>query len=717
MLKIFEIELESQQLTKIINNTATPGYKIILITNYFLKLLKENEPKKYYPYIIPNIKIYFELIEKSGQLYFNPEIFEKIEYVFLFLRESGLYNNIERKIAEIESKIISCKKNVLNILDGKEIICGSELSKNSVPIVLIEKPGIHNNNIEYGEIHKLNLEASQRVKGEKVDNVEFKNGFESGNTEIIEYLDDITNLTREHTLSQGINTKNYNYSFYFDKEDHWYCGKSLGLGAMCLTYNSILVSELAKIYYKFRDGCVFSGEIDSSGNLEKLDSESLKTKINIVFFSSYQKFVLPEDNLQEAKAELSKLNEKYPNRKLQLIPCKSFESVFKNLEIVEQFELKFHEKLKANYHKYHRAANWVFTFIIFSIVVYFAIVYLLPQLDRNPVRGEFKDSKYFAYNKYGVKVWENIEPEIKYYNKRAFTDYAFNLLIAVTDIDNDGENEIIYINNWGLSKHGGTDLIICCNSSNDIKWKYQIERKDFSYDWESDSLMGDWMFMQLIVDDMNNDGKKEIVANAYFCPFFPDRLIAEYWHSGYFNYIASMDVDGDGKKEIIASGINNYPGYRCGCLIVLDPNKMQGASFKTDPLKTGVKGTEKYYMLFPKTFMTKYNVSNFNTASYIAESGKNVRITVLDGPDVDEQRKIAHLVYQLDKNMNVTNITTSNQFIETYGELLSNGKIQPVPNIKDYLDSLKTRVRWWNGEDFEFKSVMNKNYWESFSGK
>ena len=84
---------------------------------------------------------------------------------------------------------------------------------------------------------------------------------------------------------------------------------------------------------------------------------------------------------------------------------------------------------------------------------------------------------------------------------------------------------------------------------------------------------------------------------------------------------------------------------------------------------------------------------------------------------MDEQRKIAHLVYQLDKNMNVTNITTSNQFIETYGELLSNGKIQPVPNIKDYLDSLKTRVRWWNGEDFEFKSVMNKNYWESFSGK
>lgn len=445
-----------------------------------------------------------------------------------------------------------------------------------------------------------------------------------------------------------------------------------------------------------------------------------------VFYSEYKKFIIPEDNLIEAKSELELLQAKYPERKLILIPIRNFESVFNNLEIVERYELKFKQKLKANYHRYQKVFNTVFSILILIAIALWIIKFLIPHLDKNPVTGVFKDSKYIAYNKYDLKVWEYDEPEINIFEKDYYTDHFFKQIISIADIDDDGANEIIYVNNMGSSKMIDKDLIICCNSDNKIKWKYQIPRKNFSYDWESDSLQGDWLFRQVFVDDINSDGKKEVVANAFYCPFFPNRmvvlnnegkLISEYWHSGYFNYVTDFDIDGDGKKELVAMGINNFPDYRCGCLLVFDPNVIKGSSFKTDPLKSGIKGTEKYYIIFPKTFMTKFQVSGFNIADFSFESGQNFEVNVLDGPIKRNVLNNAFLSYQFDKNMNVINISTSDQFLQVYNELLSEGKIQPIPNMKTYLDSLKTQVQWWDGVKFVNHPVINKNYLEAKNTK
>lgn len=108
--------------------------------------------------------------------------------------------------------------------------------------------------------------------------------------------------------------------------------------------------------------------------------------------------------------------------------------------------------------------------------------------------------------------------------------------------------------------------------------------------------------------------------------------------------------------------------------------------------------------------MTAFNVSNFNTGDFFVESGNNLYLNVLDGAMEKSYLDNPHLVYQFDKGMNVVNIATSNQYIKSYENLLSEGKIQPISNMQVYLDSLKSRVRWWNGDEFEFKPVKNKYY-------
>ncbi len=721
MLNLFEIEIESQRLDKLYGSIATNGYKIISFTTFLKKIIKSENPDKYFPYLILNIEKLLGLISKPGDIFLSYEDYSNIEEILSYSRKNGISETLRAKLNDAEAVIGKRKKELENFLFNKNIDIQetSSFSPNSISIVLIEESIDENIKIEYGEIHKLILNSSLRTKGENIDKVEFLNTVDSENIYTLDYLSKLTTLSKSYARKTGIESGKCNFSFYFERKDFIYKGNSLGLAAICLAYNSILINNINKYYFRFREDCVFTGEIDDKGNLLILSTDSLKQKIKTVFYSKYSKFIIPEDNLAEAKAELEKLNLIYPARKLELIPCKSFESVFKNLDIVERFELRFHEKLKANYHKYHRAANWTFTIFTFLIIVYFVFVHLLPNLDRNPVRAEFNDCVYSAYNKYDIKVWEYTEPEKKHIEHKKFSENFFTSVIKISDIDNDGVNEIIYANNVGNDKPEGKDFVICCNANNEIKWKFQLPKTDFVYEWESDSLKGDWMFRHIVIDDINNDGKKEIIANAYFCPFFPDRLvilnnegklISEYWHSGYFNCVSALDIDKDGYKEIIASGINNYPGYRCGSLVVLDPNKMAGASFKTDPLKSGIKGTEKYYVLFPKTLMTTFNVSNFNTADYFVESGNNLFINVLDGPMEKSFMDNAHLVYQFDKDMNVVNISTSNQFNKAYDNLLSEGKIQPISNMQVYLDSLKTRVRWWNGEEFEFKPVVNKHY-------
>lgn len=722
MLNLFEIEVESQRLEKLFGSLATNGFKIISISTFLKKIIKSENPDKYYPYLILNIEKLLQLISKPGDIFLSYEDYLSIEEILSYSGKSKISNTLEAKLNDAEAVIGKRKKELENILFNENIgkQQKSTFSFNSIPIVLIEETVEENIKIEYGEIHKLILDSGLRIKGENIDKVEFLNTVDSDNIYTLEYLSKLTTLSKSYAVKAGIESGKCNFSFHFERNDYIYKGNSLGLAAVCLAYNSILINNINKYYFKFREDCVFTGEIDEIGNLLKLSTDSLKQKIKTVFYTEYNKFIIPEDNLLEAKAELEKLNLNYPARKLELIPCKSFESVFKNLDIVERFELRFYEKLKANYHKYHRVANWSFTVITFLIIVYFFFAYFLPYLDKNPVHGRLQNGKFVVYNKYDIEIRTiEIPNPVFDLDLKNSSNKVFTKAISVTDIDNDGRNEIIYANNFCSKDDKDKNILICLNSDGKERWKYTVEDKNFIYEWENEEFKGVNCVEEIVIDDIDNDGYKEIFLSVLFKPYFPDRIIklnhkgeyiSEYCHSGFFDYIKISDIDEDGKKDLVAVGINNYPGFRCGVMAVFDPQNIKGSSFKTDPFLNGIKGTEKYYILFPKTFLTKFNVSNFNTANYIIKIENGIIVNVSDGYSDGIFDNTPILLYEFNSNLQITNIGTSNQFLKQYDILLSEGKIQPISNMQVYLDSLKTRVRWWNGEEFEFKPVMNRHY-------
>jgi hypothetical protein len=713
---LFDVEIKYQKIKEYLRKPSTTRFKLLALTNFIKYIIELHSQERFKSYYLELSDTLINLIKLNQFDYFSPEEIEELICIVKKIYEGEEKESIHNILSENKSRIL----NILNGNPGKEE--NIESLSNSLNIVLVEKNdgSIDKTEFSSGVIFKLILDSSLNRKSEiEKDKVEFKNLVNINETKIVEHLSDVVAIAKSECRKQNIETYSYNFSFFFSNKNYIYSGTSLGIGAICLAYNSILVNNLNNFYYRFKNDTVFSAEVDESGNLLKLDKDILRIKLQAVFYSNFNKFVIPEDNVTEAKEILNGLKQKYPNRKLELIPVNNYENVFKNLNIAEVCKLKFNEKLKSNYKKHNKVVNMVLSIMTLSVISLFVLLYLIPHLDRNPIKGKFENGRFVVYNKYNIEIWAKETNGYVGMKEELFSKRIYYQGISIADIDNDGENEIIYIDNFLTKELKNIKTIICCEGNGTEKWKYSLPSEKMHYDWESDELKGDWVFEQLFVDDLFGDGNKEIVANACYKPYFPDRLIllnskgeliSEYYNSGYFNYITDYDIDGDNKKEVVAVGVNNYPGYRCGAMVVFDSDFLSGSSFKTDPLHSGKAGLEKYYILFPKTFMTKFNVSNFNIADYIMQNTERCIVNVLDGETEEKFIDNPHLLYEFDKSLNVVNIGTSNQFQKQYETLLSQNKILPIPNMLTYLDSLKKEVRYWNGEEFVKYPSINKNY-------
>ncbi len=709
-MSLFDIEIKSHWLKEQLGKPHSTRLKLLYLSNFLSELIKSETPNKYISYYNEFVPELVKLILRNEFQYFSPYEIDNLSFVVKSLESLSFSKENSEKCIDI---LQNARKEIFSLLTGtidKEV----NAHNNSINVVLIETNSDEKRNV--GTIQTLTLRSSKRGKEFLEDKIEFENLSDSDHEKLFPYVANIVSFSKEHAREVISKSGAYNLTFSFGNKDCSYSGQSFGLALIALTYNSIPINELHRIYYRFFDDVVITGAIDEKGNLRKLDSTTLKVKMETVFFSHFNKFVIPEDNIIEAKEILSELQKEYPQRNLTLIPCANFKSIFQNLAVVEVHKLRIKEKLKANYKRYHSIANLVLSTIVLFALILIVTEYLIPVLERHPVYIGLQGGRYIAFNKYGKPMWKSqmlSDQDINMYNN---TEREKRIIL--NDLDNDGYNDILLLLSDEKNKILNKTLF-CYNYDGNLKWKTVIPQHDSLYGnvyCSNDILI---LSMSLI----NSGNKKEIIINYRIGLMFPNfttkinsggKIISEFYNPGAINRIVNYDFDNDGEEELLCSGINNDYD-KSGVLILFDPEYLSGCAPGYRFPKNRSRGLMKYYLLFPKTDVGRFTNYGSSFARLVDINGERIIVILREYDSYTDIKNIRHsqeysTLYTLDKQLNVLHVETSSEFDTKYQMLVNEGKLKPIADWKKFENKLISNVRWWDGDKFVNYPTMNKYY-------
>jgi hypothetical protein len=190
---------------------------------------------------------------------------------------------------------------------------------------------------------------------------------------------------------------------------------------------------------------------------------------------------------------------------------------------------------------------------------------------------------------------------------------------------------------------------------------------------------------------------QRIVVSSDHLPYYPSqvalidrngRTISEYWHSGHLDFLALTDLDGDGRQEIVASGVAN--GYRQATLVVLDPDRVSGASVELARPELQIHGMgvahERFRLLFPRSDLN-LATSTYNAGKEITVSHGGIRVAVWEC-DLNPNCKVW---YTFDQKMTLRSADPDDQMRDARAQFYRNSRNHPSFTDEDQKRFLKVR--------------------------
>jgi len=166
------------------------------------------------------------------------------------------------------------------------------------------------------------------------------------------------------------------------------------------------------------------------------------------------------------------------------------------------------------------------------------------------------------------------------------------------------------------------------------------------------------------------------------------KLLREYWHSGALVELAVADVDGDGRGEIWLGGINN--GYKAATLVVLDPDRMAGASAEENAdyqLQGFAPAREKGRMLFPRSCINR-KFEPYPNVIWMQVSTGSASVQVFQASEGGR----THFQYGLDARLNLKDFALGDAFPGIHARLRAEGKLDHDFSPKEEAEARQIRV-------------------------
>jgi len=252
-----------------------------------------------------------------------------------------------------------------------------------------------------------------------------------------------------------------------------------------------------------------------------------------------------------------------------------------------------------------------------GIIIAAAVVTLLIKINENSKEiADFRieGSKLIFLNNKKRPIaefdtnFDNLQLEShykSYADNRYFTHEAnFLPLMVRKDLDQNGKKEFLFA--VYTIEHTRSDKLFCFSPTGEMIWEFKAGKMQ---KFGGEIYPDDYRILGIGAEDLNQDGKLEIIVLANHLNSFPSQMIlldyegrkiGEYWNSGHLTDYSFYDINDDGTKEIILTGQNEE--YRKPCSIVLDLNYISGCSPQDNyqyRCEDYTFSREKYYLLLP----------------------------------------------------------------------------------------------------------------------
>ncbi len=473
-----------------------------------------------------------------------------------------------------------------------------------------------------------------------------------------------------------------------------YSGNSFGVLLAQLIKIEINKLIQPNVVYEISPATAFTGAVSPSGEVKPVGKANIVSKVRAVFFSDVTNFIIPKEDEHAARTTLNRLQEKWPQRKLEITAVNNLTDILNRRDIILISKRPLKERIKATAHK-HRYTS----LILIPVLVLLGFMYA-REFDTNPVGYEITDNAIALKNRYGTVLWTlNLDSEIS--QSTLVSDAKPRL--RVLDLNQDGENEVLI--SGGLLASNDIDKVrylYCFNGRKEEIWKFAIQ--DTVYSFKENKIPPTYeikIFGLVKIGD-----RKLLLIWANCVPTYPGAILTidpstgekignTLWHAGHIISLGLSNTHSDGRPELVVNAIEN--AYQV--------SKFYSVPF---PFPEAIIDTRRDYILKNKVVLkplleitlpiTDYvkqfrndPVEYFVPKCLIPEESGEVTL------DVHSSYRAIDIMYKIvfDSRTHDLNYFIDRRFRRIRDSLVNAG-ILPLPytDTKEYTDILKNGVRY-----------------------
>lgn len=493
--------------------------------------------------------------------------------------------------------------------------------------------------------------------------------------------------------------KEYDIYIHFKDASANYDGDSIGIA---LTIGFII--EFTKIYnlpieISLLNNVAFTGSVNENGLINPIENDIIKQKVEAIFFSPINSFVLPEENEFDAKEKLKELNYLYPKRNLRLIFAKTLYDIFERRSLIEISKQSIAKRFYRN-----AKSNWVI-YLMTLIITLLSILIYQREFDNNPVKFEVTNSGIFIKNSSNITL---LHLKKRIHNNPFRLNY-FLSEIKLLDVDRDGINEILYSfkeDEKYFSNPSNENGIALLNSKGKILWKRKFDKYVTS---NRENLGPPYKAIILDTATINNNICAFILNTNYHsyanCVYILDlvnnKIISDtLWNCGHINDLIRIKDYSNDEEIYCLTGLNN--AYESAFLTILNKNNFKGqlpSSTEYQLHNIPLTKIQKSF-LFPKTDFLIF--SKMRTHGLIPNS------TYYNNNQIEFS--LFHIFNDIDYGSIIFTYNIKNDRFETIVEskfrvnrdsLVAKGILKPpYTDTKEYRELIQKNILAWDGDKY-----------------